>query len=58
MASFLELILDQLLQAQAQEQLGTAPYERTEKREDRRNGSARRSCTTKGGLDRDGCGRR
>ena len=49
-ARLLESVLNQVLQAQAQEQLGAAPYERTEIRDDQRNGSHSRTLTTRVGT--------
>ena len=46
-ARLLESVLNQVLQAQAQEQLGAAPYERAETRADQRNGSYARTLTTR-----------
>ncbi len=49
-ARLLESVLNQVLQAQAQEQLGAAPYERAETRADQRNGSYARTLTTRVGT--------
>lgn len=48
-AALLESVLNQILQAQASEQLGAEPYERSEEREGYRNGSYPRQLTTRVG---------
>ena len=49
-AQLLESVLNQVLQAQASEQLGADPYERTEMRDDYRNGTYPRNLTTRVGT--------
>ena len=49
MASLLQSLLNQVLQAQATEQIGAEPYERTETRTARRNGTRSRTLTTRVG---------
>lgn len=48
-AALLESVLNQILQAQASEQLGAEPYERSEERKGYRNGSYPRQLTTRVG---------
>ena len=48
MAKLLESVLNQVLQAQAAEQIKAEPYERTEEREDYRNGYYKRGLETRG----------
>jgi transposase-like protein len=50
MAKFLESILNQILQAQAAEQIKAEPYERTEERQDYRNGYYPRNLVTRVGT--------
>jgi len=49
MAKFLESILNQVLKAQATEQIKAEPYEKTEEREDYRNGYCKRELDTRVG---------
>jgi transposase-like protein len=50
MAKFLESVLNQILQAQAAEQIKAEPYERTEERQDYRNGYYPRKLVTRVGT--------
>jgi transposase-like protein len=50
MSAFLESILNQVLQAQASEQLGAEPFERTDERQDYRNGTYPHQLTTRVGT--------
>jgi len=50
MAKLLESILNQILQAQATEQIKAEPYERTEERQDYRNGYYQRNLVTRVGT--------
>jgi len=47
MTKLLESVLNQVLQAQAAEQIKAEPYERTEEREDYRNGYYKRRLETR-----------
>ena len=49
LANLLESVLNQVLEAQATEQLGAEPYQRTEERTGYRNGSRRRPLVTRVG---------
>ena len=49
LANLLESVLNQVLEAQATEQLKAEPYQRTEERTGYRNGSRRRSLVTRVG---------
>jgi len=49
-AKLLESVLNQVLQAQATEQLGAEPYERTEERQGYRNGTYPHQLTTRVGT--------
>lgn len=49
MAKLLESVLNQVLQAQATEQIKAEPYERTKEREDYRNGYYKRGLDTRVG---------
>jgi len=49
MTKLLESVLNQVLQAQAAEQIKAEPYERTEEREDYRNGYYKRRLETRVG---------
>ncbi len=49
-AKLLETILNQVLEAQSTEQIGAAPYERTDERTARRNGFRERDMTTRIGT--------
>jgi transposase-like protein len=50
MAKLLESVLNQILQAQATEQIKAEPYERTEERQDYRNGYYQRNLVTRVGT--------
>jgi len=50
MTKLLESVLNQVLQAQAAEQIKAEPYERTEEREDYRNGYYKRRLETRVGI--------
>jgi len=50
LAKFLEFVLNQILVAQATEQIKAGPYERTEERQDYRNGYHSRSLVTRVGT--------
>jgi len=50
MAKLLESVLNQILQAQATEQIKAEPYERTEERKDYRNGCYQRNLVTRVGT--------
>ena len=50
MAQVLESLLNQVLQAQADEQVGAKPYERSDMRDDYRNGTYPRNLTTRVGT--------